>query len=81
MAQIRPWIDKVALATRGTKTTYLGGTIRNWIDTVAIATNGTKTSYSPQELVISNINITGYVESVISLSGKVESVISLSGSL
>lgn len=49
IGDIRPFVDGVALATKGIKTTYRNGTLRDFIDKVALATQGVKTTYMQGE--------------------------------
>jgi len=45
VGDVRPFIDSVALATKGRTTTYQDGSVRATVDTMALATKGRVTLY------------------------------------
>ena len=55
--ETRPWIDPVALRTKGRVTTYSNGQVRDYVDKVALRTKGRVTTYAPGEKT-SNVTYT-----------------------
>lgn len=49
IGDIRPFVDTVAIATKGRVTTYKNGVIRKYVDSVALRTAGRTTTYMDGE--------------------------------